>query len=80
MAKKNYQRFDTLSYPELTNAGNGEIEIAMRGRNSKGTPIVLKVKIAKYMLPSLVEGFNKIAKADASVAIRFVERLKECIA
>lgn len=78
MAKKIYQHIDTEFSPDFSNQRDA-VEITFKGTNSKGTETRITVWLDKYYLPGMVARITEIAKADASNAIRFVQRIKESV-
>lgn len=76
MAKKNYQHTDADWCPQLTNEGS-HIEMTFTGANSKGTRAKTTIKLQKGAIPQMLRAIVAIFHADAAVAIRALELVKE---
>lgn len=79
MAKRNYQNLDLTQTPDIENDVDGNVLLHLFGENSNGTETRVTLRMPKWHLPGLVASITAIAKGDASVAIRFVERIKEAV-
>jgi hypothetical protein len=76
MAKKNYQQIEGVWKPDISNEGS-YIQMTFRGHNSKGTPSRITIKVPKWAMSGIVKDVVTIFTADAAVAYRSLELLKE---
>lgn len=76
MAKKNYQQIESTWKPGMSNEGS-HIQMTFRGHNSKGTPSRITIKVPKGAMSDIVKDVVTIFTADAAVACRSLELLKE---
>ena len=79
MPKKNYQRLSGVWNPNISSINRDEFEIKFSGINKRGTSVQITARLSKHCMVAMVKSMREIAENDASVAVKFLERMKEAM-